>query len=62
MPYKINEKLCPQDHACPLVDSCPVGAISQEGFGLPDIDAEICIECGVCEAECGKNAVYMSED
>jgi len=27
---------------------CPVGAITQSGFGLPVIDPEKCIECGKC--------------
>jgi Fe-S-cluster-containing hydrogenase component 2 len=48
---------CPQNHPCPLVAQCPVGAISQTGFRAPVIDAEKCIECGVCAVSCGYGAV-----
>ena len=30
----VNPAYCPQNHRCPLVAACPVGAITQEGFGL----------------------------
>mgnify|MGYP001855424003 CR=1 FL=1 len=29
---------CPQNHKCPAVKVCPVGALSQEGFNAPKID------------------------
>ena len=57
MAIVIDATLCPQNHACPLVDICPVGAISQNGNALPVIDAEMCIECGQCIENCGKSAV-----
>gem|GEM_PF-822884 len=56
MPVVIPEK-CPQDHPCPLVKVCPVGAISQLGFAAPVIDEEKCIQCGACLTQCGKGAV-----
>ena len=34
---------CPQNHKCPAVKVCPVGALSQEGFQAPKIDYEKCI-------------------
>jgi len=36
---------------------CPVGAITQDGFGLPVIDEEKCIECGKCAMICPMKAV-----
>ncbi len=57
MALKIDVNLCPQDHQCPMVSQCPVEAISQEGFALPIIDTDICIECGHCAEICGKSAV-----
>jgi len=45
---KVESEKCPQDHPCPLVSICPVGAISQEGYGAPMIDKEKCIACGRC--------------
>ena len=58
MALKIDAALCPQNHHCPMIDQCPVGAISQEGFSLPIIDPDRCIECGHCIEICGRQAVY----
>ena len=43
---------CPQNHSCPSVKICPVGALVQEGFQAPTVDAEKCIKCGKCEKHC----------
>ncbi len=48
---------CPQNHPCPLVRMCPVGAISQSGFRAPVIDDKKCIECGLCTVSCAYGAV-----
>lgn len=53
MALTIDELRCPQDHRCPLIPVCPVGAISQLGDGLPAIDPQKCIECGKCIRHCG---------
>ncbi|HIW52443.1 MAG TPA: 4Fe-4S binding protein [Candidatus Alistipes excrementipullorum] len=58
MALTIDAALCPQNHRCPMIDQCPVGAISQEGFSLPAIDPDLCIECGHCIEICGRHAVY----
>jgi Fe-S-cluster-containing hydrogenase component 2 len=57
MALTIDKKLCPQNHTCPMLRICPVDAISQNGYGLPAIDAEKCIECGKCTQYCGMGAV-----
>lgn len=57
----IDKNLCPQNHKCPMISQCPVGAISQDGFGLPVIDHEKCIECGKCVRICGMGAVHKTE-
>ena len=57
MAFTIDPGLCPQNHRCPLVAACPAGAISQEGFALPEIDPGQCVECGLCAAACGRQAV-----
>ena len=45
----VNEHACPQNHPCPAVRSCPVGAIIQDDiFSAPRIDHELCTECGAC--------------
>lgn len=58
MSLSIDEKRCPQNHRCPLLNICPVQAITQDGFGLPKINTEKCIECGKCIKFCGMKAVY----
>jgi ferredoxin len=55
----INPDTCPQNHRCPLLRICPVGAISQDGYGLPVIDEEKCIVCGKCTKYCPMKAVDM---
>lgn len=54
---KINEDRCPANHPCPAVRVCPVGAISQRGFGLPQIDGKTCIMCKKCVKFCPMGAI-----
>ena len=56
----VDKNRCPQNHRCPSIAVCPVGAISQEGFGLPVINQEICIECGKCIKFCPMRAIQKS--
>ena len=53
----VDEKLCPQDHACPCVKVCPVNAIEQEGYSLPIIKKEVCVFCQKCFLFCPKGAI-----
>jgi len=49
----VNPLACPQNHPCPAVGECPVGAIIQDDiFSAPRIDHELCTECGVCTQTC----------
>lgn len=61
MPIVVDKDRCPQNHRCPLIDLCPRQAISQVGFGLPQIDADKCIECGKCVRSCGMQAIYEAK-
>ena len=56
----IDAHACPQNHRCPLVNICPVQAISQQGYGLPVTDNDLCIECGKCSRSCPMGAVVKS--
>lgn len=56
MPSAIPAR-CPQNHPCPLVRLCPVGAIAQRGFAAPTIDVDKCIDCGACSVSCAYGAV-----
>ena len=49
----VNESFCPQNHRCPVIRKCPVGAIIQNSpFEAPRIDEEKCTECGNCIKLC----------
>lgn len=52
---------CPQNHACPAVKVCPVGALTQNGFDAPTIDHEKCIKCGRCSNLCPKKALVLNK-
>ena len=56
---KIIVENCPQNHKCPAVNVCPVGALTQENFEAPKINHEICIKCGKCSNFCPKYALVL---
>ncbi|MCJ7580909.1 MAG: 4Fe-4S binding protein [Candidatus Aminicenantes bacterium] len=58
----IIKERCPQDHPCPLISACPVGAISQTGWGAPVVDHEKCIECGICTNSCPHSVLIDTAD
>ena len=53
---------CPQNHKCPAVKVCPVGALSQKDFFAPVIDYDKCIECGKCSNFCPKRALVLKKE
>lgn len=55
----INIEKCLQNHKCPAVKICPVGALSQKDFMAPIIDEEKCIRCGKCSNFCPKKALVL---
>lgn len=60
MQITVNKNLCPQNHRCPSIRVCPVGAIEQSGNGLPTIDQEKCIQCEKCVKFCPMGAIYTN--
>jgi len=49
----INENACVKNHMCPVINLCPVKAISQASPTVaPVIDKEKCINCGKCIKFC----------
>ncbi len=60
MAVTVDKQRCPQSHDCPLVAVCPVEAISQQGHGLPSVDPERCIECGLCVEQCPMQAMRFA--
>ena len=56
---KIIVENCPQNHKCPAVKVCPVGALMQKDFEAPVINDEKCIKCGKCAKLCPKKALVL---
>lgn len=53
----VDPQKCPQDHRCPAIAVCPMGAISQRNtHALPEIDGGKCIACGKCMRLCPKGS------
>ncbi len=55
----VNKKRCPQNHACPSVRICPVGALSQKSHAAPTVDMDKCIKCGKCVNYCPMRALTL---
>jgi ferredoxin len=55
----VNKNRCPQNHPCPSVKVCPVGALSQNGFSAPTADQGKCIRCGKCVKFCPMKALTL---
>ena len=56
---KVRKERCPQNHKCPAVKVCPVGALTQDGFEAPKINYDKCIKCGKCSSFCPKKALVL---
>lgn len=55
----VNTRRCPQNHRCPSIRVCPVGALSQTGFNAPEVDMKKCIQCGNCVKSCPMKAITL---
>lgn len=53
----VDKVKCPQNHACPAIQVCPVDAIKQNGYGAPMIDKTKCIQCKKCVKFCPMKAI-----
>lgn len=60
MSVHVDAARCPQNHACPALRHCPVGAITQDGFSAPTVDAGLCVDCGRCQLVC-PHGVFVGE-
>jgi ferredoxin len=59
MAINVNKKRCPQNHPCPAVRVCPVNALTQTGYDVPQIDTAKCIECRKCVRVCPMGALTL---
>lgn len=57
MQILFDKNRCPQNHPCPAVKVCPVGAIKQNSFAAPVVDQEKCIQCEECAMVCPMGAI-----
>ena len=55
----VNKSRCPQNHACPSIKVCPVGALTQVGFSAPAVAQDKCIRCGKCVRFCPRAALSL---
>jgi Fe-S-cluster-containing hydrogenase components 2 len=57
MAISVNTGRCPQNHPCPAVGACPIGALTQKGYAAPTVDTAKCIDCGKCARVCPMGAL-----
>jgi ferredoxin len=57
MSITVIKSRCPQNHPCPSVNVCPVGALKQNGYNAPVVDEEKCIKCEKCVKFCAMGAI-----
>ena len=55
----VVQENCPQNHPCPSVPVCHVGALKQSGFHAPTVDPDTCIRCGKCTKFCPRQALVL---
>lgn len=61
MQIVVDKNRCPQNHPCPAIKVCPVGAIKQKGMAAPAVDVEKCIQCEECVMFCPMGAIGARE-
>jgi len=50
---------CSQNHPCPSVPICPVGALKQTGFEAPTVDLDTYIRSGKCTNFCPRQTFVL---
>lgn len=58
----VKKSRCPQNHACPSVKVCPVGALIQNGYDAPTVDMNKCIKCSKCVKFCPMGALVLEQE
>ena len=57
--FIINKDKCSNCLQCFIY--CPERCIKLNGYKISEIDLEYCKGCGICAAECPKNAIEMRQ-
>ena len=60
MAVTVEKRRCPQNHACPAVSVCPVGALAQVEYNAPTVDKVKCTGCGKCGWLCPMGALEIT--
>lgn len=55
----VNKHRCPENHPCPSIRVCPVGALKQKGYAAPTVDHSKCTKCGRCVKYCPMRAISL---
>ncbi|MBN1778016.1 MAG: 4Fe-4S binding protein [Clostridiales bacterium] len=55
----VNKYRCPENHPCPSIRVCPVGALKQSGYAAPTVDESKCTKCGRCIRYCPMRAISL---
>ncbi len=55
----VNKHRCPENHPCPSIRVCPVGALKQNGYAAPTVDQSKCTKCGRCVKYCPMRAISL---
>jgi ferredoxin len=61
MAITVIKNRCPQNHPCPSIRVCPVGALQQNGFDAPTVDESKCTNCGKCTRSCPMGALRLTK-
>jgi len=61
MAITVDVKRCPQNHPCPSVQVCPVGALIQQGYKAPQVHPIKCTECLKCVKFCPMGALQFQK-
>ncbi|MDD4076263.1 MAG: 4Fe-4S binding protein [Eubacteriales bacterium] len=59
MKLVVNKHRCPENHPCPSIRVCPVGALKQKGYAAPTVDESSCTKCGKCVRYCPMGAIKL---
>ncbi len=60
MQITVMKNRCPQNHPCPSIKVCPVGALVQKGYNAPTVDYEKCVGCEECVKYCPMRAIQAN--
>ena len=59
MKLVVNKNRCPENHPCPSIRVCAVGALTQKGYAAPVVDESKCTKCGKCVRYCPMRAIKL---